>query len=86
MTTADLINLIIRKFGGERVEFGVVLSHEVTFTYGHHRYRSGFRNKSIFVREVSADYTYQIGDETQASQWIEGVLNGKTRNEEGVLE
>lgn len=80
MTTAQLVNLILDKLRTGRVEFVEFVTEYVgvKFDYGSRRYLVVADGDSVrvFVGITLVD---------DYSCWIEGVLNGKTRNEEGVL-
>lgn len=91
MDLADLINLIIAKFGGNRIEFLHVEwdqhtdDNRVEFVHGGNCYSAlqHCSNDRVDVWQTLKDQgplTATIG-----SRWIEGVLNGKVRNEAGEL-
>lgn len=90
MTTAELCNLIISKLGGNRVEFLQISDGEthcgVEFVHGGNVYSCGCctdDSNAILVRQVLRDQGPLTV--TQYSTWVEGVLNGGTRNEDGVV-
>lgn len=81
MTAADMVNLILEKFRTGKVEFLHIEDSEVSFTLGPQQY--------LFVAWRQNIEVYHRIDGMNAtdsySQWVEGVLNGKTRDENGVL-
>lgn len=94
MTTADLVNLILNKLRTGRVEFLDISSLEhnrkelfsvVEMFYGGNIFDVRCREESIAVsvRQIQRDQGPLTV--THYSQWLEGVLNGKTRNDAGEL-
>ncbi len=89
MTPAELVNLIIHKFGGNRVTFISIErndrnSFHVDFTLGANKYHSNFpygKMNHIFVWKDTGDGLVR----DNYSHWVECVLNGMVRNEEGEL-
>jgi len=88
MTTAELVNLIIAKLHPQAsvtfTDIGLTAAgHYVQFEYGYRYYHilHSIHLHRIAVRELTD------GDckSTQFSQWVEGVLNGKVRDESGEL-
>ena len=89
MTTADVINRIIEKLHPQsRVTFSKIATDDmghmrVQFAYGHHRYHVAFLQVTnanhIYVLEMCEDGGMKS---TMHSQYVEGVLNGLTPNEE----
>jgi len=95
MTPAELVNLIVYKFGGNRVEFlDVSISCvQVYFTLGGNSYVAFTEDDDSCVIGVLRYYRPQIDGMDKSlgnfddnySRWVEGVLNGMVRNEEGNL-
>lgn len=94
MTTAELVNLIVAKLGGNRVEFLVIDAFvyleqevaEVSLVHGHNTYfvRSLDDQCCVTVRqEVLGDQGPLVTN--QYTTWVEGVLNGLVRDADGVL-
>ena len=95
MDAAQLVNLIIKKFGGNRVEFNEISEDDtevlqVRFVLGGNTYLAFFgehdytRTKGILVRRYENNDMMQRLEDNY-SRWVEGILNNKVRNEEGVL-
>ena len=92
MTTAELVNLILSKLGGNRVEFLEIydwrhngdLRSVARFRHSGNAYiaRCQVDAKEIWVRQEDID---QVAIGTPYSEWIEGVLNGMVRNDAGKL-
>lgn len=85
MTTAELVNLIIAKFGGNRVQFvDIQTVHDewiiVTFYHSDQTYYA-----RCSCNEVNLTVHQEFGQTSQYSEWIEGVLNGMVRNDAGEL-
>lgn len=93
MTTAELVNRIIEKLGGNRIEFleiELMEHNRLTFSLCKFEYSGNIFEarvhedaKAITVKQEFLDQGPL--DKNRITEWIEGVLNGKTRNEEGVL-
>lgn len=86
MTTAKLVNRIIAKLHPQSEVVFVRLDESyVVFDFGHHRYIADVPSvDGVIVREVFHNSElFQIAN--AHSKWIEGVLNGKTRDDAGVL-
>lgn len=89
MRCEDLVNRIIEKLGGNRVEFLriAILDAITTVEFAH----AGNSYCVIHPEEdddlVVLQYFRDQGPlhENNYSRWVEGVLNGKTRDESGVL-
>ena len=81
MTAADMVNLILEKFKTGKVVFHYVEDREVEFSIGPQKYAFAAmgRDEEVFHR-VDGMLTID-----SYSQWVEGVLQGKTRDENGVL-
>lgn len=88
MTPAELVNLIVRKFGGNRVVFERIsrddMGHErVQFKLGHHSYHVPHAGSSrLYVWQIAEDNSMI---RNSYSSWVEGVLNGLVRDEEGNM-
>ena len=90
MTSAQLVNRIIDKLRTGRVTFVSIQEIEhnrrevrasCEIVYCHHNYVINGSDLKIHVHEP-------VGEEldcTSHSDWIEGVLNGKVRNDAGEL-
>lgn len=87
MTTAQLVNLILDKLRTGRVEFLVISNRPtaaVRFKYGEMTYTALHNENWVEVYKwENGSKVVSVCDNYQA--WMDGVLNGKTRNEEGVL-
>jgi hypothetical protein len=83
MTTAQLINRIIEKLGGNRVEFRDVASARVDFVHSSNYYCAVFAENRIEVLRF-IDHCPAPNDDLY-SVWMRGVLNGHTRNDAGEL-
>ena len=93
MTTAELVNLILAKLRTGRVVFNAI--HEefgdyplvVYFTWGCQNYSVQVVDGCIAVeRNISERGALDCGSvEDNYAWWIEGVLNGKVRNDAGEL-
>jgi hypothetical protein len=96
MTTAELVNLIIRKFGGNRVTFEDIYQFdndefEIGFILGGNSYRVYYKERSyrkhgtVLVKRCEVEGRFLKEFEDNYSRWVEGVLNGMVRDEEGNL-
>jgi hypothetical protein len=87
MTTAQLVNLILDKLRTGRVEFLHIVSngYSLDFRYGGLCYSCEWDAGSVRVNvgRWHENKTHTTSD--NYSRWIEGVLNGKIRDENGVL-
>ena len=87
MTTAELVNLIIKKFGGNRVTFKRIDDNAVVvFKLGGREYVALYYP----VEEIIVVQNCEHGSALYAtidnySRWVGGVLNGLVRDEEGNL-
>ena len=86
MKTAELVNLILDKLRTGRVEF-IRIDNDfdsdfnvIEFKYGGNDYRAVTDSEEIIVTRITGNLVVD-----SYSQWVEGVLNGKTRDEAGVL-
>jgi hypothetical protein len=85
LDSADIVNLILAKL--RRVKFLVILNRPpaVRFEWGGNEYTAvcTFGSDITVYRWVDRSEVVRICDNYQ--QWVEGVLNGKTRDADGVL-
>jgi hypothetical protein len=84
MNTHEIVNLIVAKFGGNRVKFTWIGSQTglVDFVLGANLYRCGWSvclDKFIVTRPETNDLSDNY------SRWVEGILNGMVRNEAGEM-
>jgi hypothetical protein len=86
MTSEDIVNTVIAKLGGNRVEFIDITSEdyleEVTFVHAGYTYIAQYTDKLSVYRELSEQGPATIDS---YSVWMEGVLTGKIRDESGAL-
>lgn len=92
MTAAELVNRIVEKLGGNRVEFLSIETSdsrpvhfdEVLFVHAGNLYkaRSCHNAISIIVLQVQEQGP---PENNNYSAWIAGVLNGQARDDAGVL-
>ena len=82
MTTAELVNLIFSKLRTGRVVF-YNLDGAVVFSYGGNTYEAFSAGETIQVIRPASHGRPSTTD--SYSQWIEGVLNSKTRTDSGEL-
>lgn len=82
MSCEDLVNLILEKLRTGRVRFVRfnIDEQRVRFLYGCVEYVAGFSTALSQVLVLVDGIT-----EDNYSKWMEGVLNGKTRDDQGVL-
>jgi hypothetical protein len=89
MDCADLVNLIVRKLGGNRVEFIRIRCaddvSEIEFCHAGNHYNIIHDEDDSKVR-VWQFFT-ELGplEQNNYSKWMEGVLNGMVRNDAGEL-
>jgi hypothetical protein len=85
MTTAELVNLILARLVTSKVTFLDISYqyHGVRFWFANNVYQTVVHDQSVEVWKV--DHVSGGMSKDNYSQWVENVLNGKTRNEEGVL-
>lgn len=85
MKTHEIVNLIVQKFGGNRVplKFDLVCEAVVDFVLGHNLYRVcwNFTIKRLVIQKYNGETfvtdTY--------SRWVEGILNNMVRNDAGEM-
>ncbi len=83
MQTHEIVNLIVQKFGGNRVEFDLVSEAVVDFVLGHNLYRVcwNFTMKRLVVRKNDGE----VFVTDNYSRWVEGILNNLVRNDAGEM-
>ena len=83
MQTHEIVNLIVQKFGGNRVKFDLFDSNVVDFILGHNLYRVFFteHRKHHLVMRLSDDEFIPAN----YSRWVEGIRNNRVRNDAGEL-
>jgi len=90
MDTADIVNRIIEKLGGNRVEFIEIRQTNlfvliVSFSHAGNKYEARVLPTSVYI-SVAQKKSYQLALRTNAyTNWLEGVLNGMVRNDAGEL-
>jgi hypothetical protein len=84
MNTHEIVNLIVSKFGGNRVKFDLVSDLVVDFILGHNLYRvcwvSSLNRLTVWKHDGE---TFNADD--QYCSWVEGILNNMVRNEAGEM-
>ncbi len=86
MNKQEIVNLIVAKFGGNRVKFDYVGLEVVDFVLGHNLYRCSWVKPGcgIVVSRLSDDeFNEYVFD--NYSRWVEGILNGMVRNDAGEM-
>jgi hypothetical protein len=83
MNTHEIVNLIIGKFGGNRVKFILIKDSVVWFVWGGNEYRcyESDINKALIVKRA-------IGDGWTTDHYsirVESILNGMVRTEDGKM-
>lgn len=83
MQTHEIVNLIVQKFGGNRVRFVLLAQNVVDFVLGHNLYR-------VYVNSMNRICAWKHDGETfvaddQYCTWIEGILNNLVRNDAGEM-
>ena len=83
MATHDIVNLIVEKFGGNRVKFDGFDGESIDFVIGHNLYRSQWSNvlNRLLVMKLNGREFVQ----DNYSNWVQSVLSGMVRNEEGEM-
>ena len=83
MNTHEIVNLIVQKFGGNRVKFDLLGDDWADFVVGHNLYRAEWSNalNRLAVRKFFGKDFVQ----DNYSLWVEGILNGMVRNEAGEM-
>ena len=82
MTAADMVNLILEKFRTGKVVFLMIEDDYTEVIIGPQRYWILSRDDDGLQAFRMVDMAVKID---AYSKWVEGVLNGKTRDENGVL-
>jgi hypothetical protein len=82
MEVHEVINRIVEKFGA-KVRFAYVSKVGIRFAMHPRMYSVEFSERYV-VREV-VDRDLIVVGKNMNSDWVEGVLNGLTRNEAGEL-
>jgi hypothetical protein len=83
MNTHEIVNLIVSKFGGNRVKFILIKEAVVWFVWGGNEYRcyaSEINNSLIVKRGIEDGWTTD-----NYSTRVEGILNGMVRTEDGEM-
>jgi hypothetical protein len=87
MNTHEIVNLIVQKFGGNRVKFEWIDEEKIVFCLGHNQYRLHW--SEIFSQLMVSRMAYTDLDgclvRDNYSKWVEGILNGMVRNEAGEM-
>lgn len=84
MHTHEIVNLILQKFGGNRVKFDLLSELVVDFILGHNLYRVCWVNSLNRLTAWKHDgETFNADD--QYCTWVEGILNNLVRNEAGEM-
>ena len=82
MTAADMVNRILEKFRTGKVVFSTIDEEGVEVTIGGQLY-------DVWTGELGVMGVYHLIDGEHKvdsySRWVMGVLQGKTRDENGVL-
>ena len=83
MNTHEIVNLVIAKFGGNRVRFTLIKESVVWFVWGGNEYRCypSAPNNSLIVKRA-------IGDGWTTDNYsvrVESILNGMVRTEDGKM-
>jgi len=78
MTTSELLNRILDKLRTAKVTFvSIDTAGEIAFDWGYNRYVVGVDSDGLI---------YECGGSpAQYGCWMEGVLNGKARDDKGAL-
>jgi hypothetical protein len=83
MNTHEIVNLIIGKFGGNRVKFILIKDPVVWFVWGQNEYRcqaSEINNSLIVKRGIEVGWTTD-----NDSRRVQDILNGLVRTEAGEM-
>ena len=83
MQTHEIVNLIVQKFGGNRIEFTLVKQEIVWFVLGHNEYRCHWSSINSMM------IVWKLNDDTWVmdnySRWVQGILNNLVRNDAGEM-
>lgn len=89
MNTHDIINLVIKKFGGTRVKFAWVADDGIGFILGANLYRCTWIGLTATIQRAAASADDSGGlhafVKDNYSIWVEGVLNGLVRDKDGNM-
>ena len=77
------MNLIVSKFGGNRVKFVLIDEDAIEFVLGHNLYRTEWLGSMSRLAVMRMEGSTPCFD--KYSNWVEGILNGMVRNEEGEM-
>jgi hypothetical protein len=79
----EIVNLIVEKFGGNRVKFTLVREGAVLFVFGHNEYRCHWShpNSTLIVSKLNDE----VWLKDNYSRWVEGILNNLVRNDAGEM-
>ena len=86
MQTHEIVNLIVQKFGGNRVRFDCFYDDRdksIDFVLGHNLYRVRWSVASQRLLVVLP--TWFVCSEDNYSRWVEGILNNLVRNDAGEM-
>jgi len=83
MEVHEIVNLIVEKFGGNRVKFSWIGQTFVDFVVGYNEYRCDWnQNGNINVIKIVNE---TVVPSDNYSKWVEGILNNMVRNEVGEM-
>lgn len=84
MNSHEVVNLVIKKFGGSRVKFEAVGITYVDFVLGGNSYQvtQSAPDQPLIVLKKESDLKV-VSD--SYSRWVEGVLNGLVRDKDGRM-
>jgi hypothetical protein len=84
MNSHEVVNLVIKKFGGSRVKFEAVGITFVDFVLGGNDYQvtQAAPDQPLIVQRKESDLKVVTDD---YSRWVEGVLNGLVRDNDGKM-
>jgi hypothetical protein len=89
VSVAEIINRIIKKFGGNRVEFVKIdpFTNMIEFVLGSNHYDVAWSDywKSFVVHRSGDESNSDKPDEDNYTRWVQGVLNGGVRNDAGEI-
>ena len=83
MNTHEIVNLIVQKFGGNRVKFDFIEVDAVEFVIGHKLYRTEWLKSMSRLAVMRMESSNAYFD--NYSRWVEGVLNNLVRNDAGEM-
>jgi hypothetical protein len=89
MNTHDIINLVIKKFGGTRVKFAWVADDGIGFILGANLYRCTWLDSTVTIQRAAGSAEDSSGLHAfvvdNYSRWVEGVLNNLVRDKDGNM-